>query len=118
MGTRVLQVDAFTAEPFRGNPAGVCIVDADASPSWMQAVAAEMNVSETAFLRRVVDGFRIRYFTPVCEVALCGHATLASAHILSVSMFAASEPPDLAHRPPRVSTGRLAVLLWRCRFSP
>lgn len=78
----IYQVDSFTEEPFRGNPAGVCLLDEDAPESWMQAVAAEMNLSETAFVRRLADGFSIRYFTPVAEVPLCGHATLASAHIL------------------------------------
>jgi PhzF family phenazine biosynthesis protein len=78
----IYQVDSFTEEPFRGNPAGVCLLDEDAPESWMRAVAAEMNLSETAFLRRLGEGFSIRYFTPEVEVPLCGHATLASAHIL------------------------------------
>jgi len=76
------QVDAFTSEPFRGNPAGVCRLDEDRPDDWMQAVAAEMNLSETAFLRRGDDLVAIRYFTPTVEVPLCGHATLASAHVL------------------------------------
>jgi predicted PhzF superfamily epimerase YddE/YHI9 len=78
----ILQVDAFTAEPFRGNPAGVCLLEEPAPEAWMQAVAAEMNLSETAFVHRQGDAFRIRYFTPLVEVPLCGHATLASAHVL------------------------------------
>jgi predicted PhzF superfamily epimerase YddE/YHI9 len=82
MTIRIIQVDAFTAEPFRGNPAGVCVLDEWASEEWMQAVAAEMNLSETAFLVRQGKGFAIRYFTPMVEVPLCGHATLASAHVL------------------------------------
>jgi PhzF family phenazine biosynthesis protein len=76
------QVDAFTSQRFGGNPAAVCILEEPADESWMQAVAAEMNLSETAFLFREHDGFRLRWFTPAVEVELCGHATLASAHVL------------------------------------
>jgi PhzF family phenazine biosynthesis protein len=82
MGTPIWQVDAFTDEPFRGNPAAVCILDEPRPDDWMQRVALEMNLSETAF---VVPGdrvFQLRWFTPACEVRLCGHATLASAHVL------------------------------------
>ena len=79
---KIFKVDSFTDVPFRGNPAGVCLLDEDASDEWMQAVAAEMNVSETAFLKPLGAGFSIRFFTPAVEVPLCGHATLASAHIL------------------------------------
>jgi PhzF family phenazine biosynthesis protein len=78
----IYQVDAFTREPFRGNPAGVCLLDHPAEADWMQNVAREMNLSETAFLHPESDGYRLRWFTPAVEVALCGHATLASAHIL------------------------------------
>jgi PhzF family phenazine biosynthesis protein len=76
------QVDAFTNERFGGNPAAVCILDEPAEEGWMQSVAAEMNLAETAFLVRENDGFRLRWFTPTIEVELCGHATLASAHVL------------------------------------
>lgn len=80
---QLFQIDAFTDAPFRGNPAGVCLLDgSDASDAWMQDVAAEMNLSETAFLRRNGSDWSLRWFTPTIEVALCGHATLASAHIL------------------------------------
>jgi PhzF family phenazine biosynthesis protein len=82
MEVPIFQVDAFTDVPFRGNPAAVCMLDEAADDAWMQAVAAEMNLSETAFLLREGDGFRLRWFTPTVEVALCGHATLASAHTL------------------------------------
>ncbi len=82
MDNPIFQVDAFTSVPFRGNPAAVCILKEAASEAWMQEVAAEMNLSETAFLHRERDGFRLRWFTPTVEVALCGHATLASAHTL------------------------------------
>jgi|SRR5579862_3902252 len=76
------QVDAFTAEPFAGNPAAVCILYEARNAGWMQHVAAEMNLAETAFLERRNDGFSLRWFTPTVEVDLCGHATLASAHAL------------------------------------
>jgi PhzF family phenazine biosynthesis protein len=76
------QVDAFTDVPFRGNPAAVCLLSDPADEAWMQDVAREMNLSETAFLVRQEDGFNLRWFTPAVEVSLCGHATLASAHIL------------------------------------
>lgn len=82
MGQRVTQVDAFTDTPFSGNPAAVCLLPHPGDPAWMQRVAREMNLSETAFLHRVQDGFNLRWFTPVTEVDLCGHATLASAHVL------------------------------------
>jgi predicted PhzF superfamily epimerase YddE/YHI9 len=76
-------VDAFTGECFRGNPAAVCLLEAEAPEGWMQQVAAEMNLSETAFLVPRGDGSHdLRWFTPAAEVALCGHATLASAHRL------------------------------------
>ena len=75
-------VDAFTAKPFGGNPAAVCLLPTPRDEAWMQNVAREMNLSETAFLHPESDGFRLRWFTPTVEVALCGHATLASAHVL------------------------------------
>jgi PhzF family phenazine biosynthesis protein len=78
----VIQVDAFTSYPFTGNPAAVCVLPAPHDPEWMQNVAQEMNLSETAFLVRQADGFGLRWFTPTTEVDLCGHATLASAHVL------------------------------------
>jgi PhzF family phenazine biosynthesis protein len=78
----LFQVDAFTSEPFGGNPAAVCLLSEPADGNWMQQVAREMNLSETAFLHPVPDGHRLRWFTPVAEVDLCGHATLATAHVL------------------------------------
>jgi len=78
----LFHVDAFTGRPFAGNPAAVCLLERAADPGWMQAVGAEMNLSETAFVWPVADGFGLRWFTPVTEVDLCGHATLASAHVL------------------------------------
>jgi PhzF family phenazine biosynthesis protein len=82
MGQRITQVDAFTDTPFAGNPAAVCVLAEPGDPAWMQQVAREMNLSETAFLHRREDGFDLRWFTPAVEVDLCGHATLASAHVL------------------------------------
>ncbi len=82
MAQTIFQVDAFTDKPFAGNPAGVCILSEPRDESWMQNVAREMNLSETAFLLKEQDGFNLRWFTPAVEVDLCGHATLASAHIL------------------------------------
>ncbi len=78
----LFQVDAFTDQPFAGNPAAVCLLAAPAETTWMQQVAAEMNLSETAFVTPQTDGYGLRWFTPTVEVALCGHATLASAHVL------------------------------------
>jgi len=78
----IYQVDAFTNKPFKGNPAGVMIVKKETPAAWMQNMALEMNLSETAFIFPKEDSFDIRYFTPTIEVPLCGHATLASAHIL------------------------------------
>jgi PhzF family phenazine biosynthesis protein len=80
---QLFQVDAFTDAPFRGNPAAVCLLDGQyPGDEWMQSVAAEMNLSETAFLGRKGSDWSMRWFTPTIEVALCGHATLAAAHVL------------------------------------
>lgn len=82
MGLTIYQVDAFTEKPFAGNPAAVCILSELQDEQWMQDVAKEMNLAETAFLIKQADGFNLRWFTPAVEVDLCGHATLASAHVL------------------------------------
>jgi PhzF family phenazine biosynthesis protein len=89
MGVRIVQVDAFTNSPFAGNPAAVCVLPVSPPENWMQQVAREMNLSETAFLTPHTDGvgseangYHLRWFTPSVEVALCGHATIASAHVL------------------------------------
>ena len=82
MTVRFLQVDAFSDRPFAGNPAAVCFLEEAADAEWMQNVAMENNLSETAFVRKLDDGFELRWFTPAYEVDLCGHATLASAHAL------------------------------------
>ena len=82
MSHKIIVVDAFTNTPFAGNPAAVCLLPAPADEGWMRLVAREMNLAETAFLHPEADGWRLRSLTPTVEVDLCGHATLASAHIL------------------------------------
>lgn len=91
------QIDAFTDRPFAGNPAAVCLLTDERPAEWMQAVAAEMNLSETAFVRPIDGGFSLRWFTPAVEVDLCGHATLASAHALWESGRLAAEAPARFH---------------------
>jgi PhzF family phenazine biosynthesis protein len=94
-------VDAFTAEPYRGNPAGICVLPAAASDEWMQSVAIEMNHAETAFLVKIrtgsEGGYDLRWFTPGGEVDLCGHATLASAHYLWESEALSAEEQARFH---------------------
>lgn len=93
MNVPICVVDAFATEKFRGNPAAVCVLRASADPAWMQRVAAELNLSETAFVVPRADGWGLRWFTPAVEVALCGHATLASAHVLwETGRLSAGEP--------------------------
>lgn len=88
MSLELRVVDAFTDRPFAGNPAAVAVLDAFPSESWMQAVALEMNLSETAFVvRRADGGYDLRWFTPTSEVDLCGHATLAAAHVMGGGSF-------------------------------
>ncbi len=97
MKQEIFQVDAFTDTPFAGNPAGVCVLPQSADESWMQQVANEMNLSETAFLVEQDDGYELRWFTPAVEVELCGHATLASAHILWEQGFLPADSPARFH---------------------
>lgn len=87
------QVDAFSHVPFRGNPAAVCLLDEPREAAWMQSIAAEMNLAETAFVWRERGAYGLRWFTPAVEVPLCGHATLASAHVLYET---GREKPDAA----------------------
>jgi PhzF family phenazine biosynthesis protein len=82
MGIAITQVDAFTSRPFAGNPAAVCILPKAPEEQWMRDVAREMNLSETSFLVPQDEGYNLRWFTPAVEVDLCGHATLAAAHVL------------------------------------
>ena len=93
MRVPIVQVDAFTDKPFAGNPAAVCVLPESRDERWMQNVAMEMNLSETAFLTRQDGGFQLRWFTPTVEVDLCGHATIASAHVLWEDGHLASKEP-------------------------
>lgn len=93
MGQQFVQIDAFTDKPFRGNPAAVCLLGHPRDDVWMQAVASEMNLSETAYLLREGISYRLRWFTPAREVDLCGHATLASAHFLYEAGYVAARDP-------------------------
>jgi len=102
----LLQIDAFADAPFTGNPAAVCLLDGPAEAGWMQRVAAEMNLSETAFLHPVEGGYALRWFTPAVEVALCGHATLASAHALYETGRLGPEAPARFH----TASGLLTVI--------
>ena len=99
MSARIIQVDSFTNRPFAGNPAAVCLLDGPAPDRWMQDVAAEMNLSETAFVSPFqpagVGVYKLRWFTPNVEVDLCGHATLATAHVLWEEGMVAVEKPAL-----------------------
>src|SRR5947208_11080238 len=107
MGMKIYQVDAFTEKPFSGNPAAVCIMDELQGESWMQNVAREMNLSETAFLHKQAEGYNLRWFTPAVEVELCGHATLASAHVLwELELVSLTDPIDF-HTLSGVLTTRL-----------
>jgi predicted PhzF superfamily epimerase YddE/YHI9 len=93
MVQEIFQVDAFTDKAFAGNPAAVCVLPEAAGAEWMQHLANEMNLSETAFLVEQGDGYHLRWFTPAVEVDLCGHATLASAHILWEQGFLPADSP-------------------------
>ncbi len=102
-------MDAFAAEPFQGNPAGVCLLREEASDPWMQSVAMEMNLSETAFIWPRGNEFSIRYFTPLVEIPLCGHATLAGAHVLwEEDRVSPAEPIVFHAREDRLEAGREA----------
>jgi PhzF family phenazine biosynthesis protein len=112
----LFQVDAFADAPFTGNPAAVCLLDGPADEGWMQRVAAEMNLAETAFLhlaegglRREPGAFALRWFTPTTEVALCGHATLASAHVLYETGRLRAEEPARFHTASGLLTVRSPV---------
>lgn len=94
---RCWTVDAFTDRPFGGNPASVCWLEEEKDTAWMQSVAAEMNLSETAFVRARGDGYDLRWFTPTMEVDLCGHATLATAHTLWSAELAENNAPLRFH---------------------
>ena len=97
MAIAITQVDSFTDRPFAGNPAAVCLLAQPRDEGWMQHVAREMNLSETAFLSPKADDFELRWFTPTIEVDLCGHATLASAHVLWEEGHLAPDRPARFH---------------------
>jgi len=107
MRQAIIQVDAFTDRPFSGNPAAVCILEAARDDTWMQNVAREMNLSETAFLLKRPDGYDLRWFTPETEVDLCGHATLASAQVLWEDKLLRSDEEVRFHTRSGVLTCRL-----------
>lgn len=110
---KIFQVDSFTSKPFAGNPAAVCLLRQAAGESWMQHIAAEMNLSETAFLLPEGDGFQLRWFTPSVEVNLCGHATLAAAHILySVYNFDERETLRFFTRSGELRARKSQGLIW------
>jgi predicted PhzF superfamily epimerase YddE/YHI9 len=107
------QVDAFTDRPFAGNPAAVCLLAEARETEWMQLVAREMNLAETAFLARRPDGFDLRWFTPGLEVDLCGHATLASAHVLwEEGHLPAGETARFHTRSGLLTAARADGLIW------
>jgi len=93
----IFHVDAFAEKPFEGNPAVVCLLGEERPEGWMQSVAAEMNLSATAFIRPVDRGYELRWFTPTVEIALCGHATLASAHVMWTENVAGRSGPIRFH---------------------
>lgn len=95
MGLKLFHVDAFSCRPFGGNQAAVCVLTEPRSYIWMQRIAEEMNLSETAFLFKEGDGYNLRWFTPTVEIELCGHGTLASAHVLWEQGYL--EPDEEAH---------------------
>ncbi len=107
MGVPLLLVDAFTDRPFSGNPAAVCLLPSWRDDRWLQSLAAEMKQSETAYLVRKGDGFDLRWFTPGIEVDLCGHATLASAHVLwEEGLAPASDPIRFSTRSGTLTASR------------
>lgn len=105
MSQEIIIVDAFTDQPFAGNPAAVCVLPEPRDAEWMQRVAGEMNLSETAYVYREEDAFRLRWFTPTMEVDLCGHATLATAHVLWSEGHLANDVPALFN----TNSGRLTA---------
>ncbi len=103
---RIWTIDAFASAPFTGNPAAVCLLDENPGDQWMQAVAAEMNLAETSFVRHRTDGYELRWFTPKVEVDLCGHATLAAAHVLWSEGLSSKADPIAFHTRSGVLTCR------------
>jgi predicted PhzF superfamily epimerase YddE/YHI9 len=127
MKLNFFQLDSFTTRPFRGNPAGVVPLDAWLDDGTMQAIAAEANMAETAFIVREPDGWRIRWFTPTVEMDLCGHATLASAHVAferlvpdapSITFASRSGPLTVTREGDRLSLDFPARPARRCEPPP
>jgi PhzF family phenazine biosynthesis protein len=116
MTVPLLQVDAFAEQAFGGNPAAVCLLPGPRDERWMQQVAQEMNLSETAFLHRAGDGWRLRWFTPAVEVDLCGHATLAAAHALWETGALRPDEPGRFHTRSGVLTARRAAAVIEMDF--
>jgi PhzF family phenazine biosynthesis protein len=117
MTVPITQVDAFTQTPFSGNPAAVCVLRGEPlAAELMQRIAAEMNLSETAFLHPEADGYRLRWFTPKVEVDLCGHATLASAHVLFEEGHVSAGQPARFHTRSGLLTARRAGALIELDF--
>jgi PhzF family phenazine biosynthesis protein len=107
MSLAIWHVDAFAEAPLTGNPAAVCVLPTPGDAGWMQAIGREMNLSETAFLVRRDDGsYDLRWFTPTIEVDLCGHATIASAHILWEEGFLARDEQARFHSRSGLLTAR------------
>ena len=110
---RFTQVDAFTDRPFAGNPAAVCLLAGPRDEAWMQQVAQEMNLAETAFVVPRAGGWDLRWFTPCLEVDLCGHATLASAHVLwEEERLASGETARFHTRSGLLTAARRDGLIW------
>lgn len=109
-------VDAFTNTKYRGNPAAVCLLESRQSSKWMQQVAAEMNLSETAFVYASEGYYELRWFTPLAEVDLCGHATLASAHILWEEKICLSPVISFKTKSGRITAERIKD--WICMDFP
>ncbi|MEB3290485.1 MAG: PhzF family phenazine biosynthesis protein [Leptolyngbya sp.] len=106
MPISLFQVDAFTDRPFGGNPAAVCALPEARPDDWMQRVAQEMNLSETAFFYPEAEGYRLRWFTPTVEVDLCGHATLATSHVLWSEGYLATDQTAQFHTRSGLLTAR------------
>lgn len=116
MSVPLYWVDAFTDHPFSGNPAAVCLLDSPLPDVRMQDIAAEMNLSETAFLLPEAEGYRLRWFTPAAEVDLCGHATLAGAFVLWHTGHVAPTAPIAFHTRSGLLTARQDLGLIRLDF--
>lgn len=119
----IYQVDAFAIKPFKGNPAAVVLLEENRNDQWMQDVAQEFNLSETAFLRPKGQDYELRWFTPTTEVDLCGHATIASAHILYEVGFYDPDETILFHTRSGIisstfNRGTIEISMPRFKFNP